>query len=105
MWSRVGTGVRGRAPRPSSRAWTPGSPLKLLHPHLILHAFLSPDHSRLRPIHQHFRRPATRVAVRPQHRTIRADVQNAQQIALTDHRTFPFPREKVAGFAAKTYHV
>src|SRR5208337_1068859 len=73
--------------------------LQPFDPQLIVDALPLSYHPRVRAVNQHFGRAATRVVIRSQHRAVRADVQNGQQIALADPGKFSVAREKVAGFA------
>src|SRR5208283_1548068 len=57
------------------------------------------DYSGPRTIHQHFCRPSARVVVRSEHRAIRADVENRQQIALADQWKFSVACKKIASLA------
>src|SRR5208282_1537905 len=49
-----------------------------LCPQLVLQGLASPDHFRLRAIHQHFGGAAARIVIRSQYRAVGAHVQNGQ---------------------------
>src|SRR5208282_3940705 len=77
----------------------------LFQPHLILEGLTSPYHSRLCAIHQHFRRPAARVVVRCENRSVRAHVENRQEITLAGQWKLSVARKEVASLADRADYV